>query len=173
MKKFLTLTLIFSFLALSMAVVFAKPPQRMPKARRTFDRSQSRILGVLKANQKDLDITDEQIEQVQNLVFSFKEKTIKMNSEQTLSRLELQKLMQNRENLDYDKIEAILSRTSAARNEMFIERLKLREEIDNVLTPDQREALKAKSREGMRSRGRFFRSRSQQWGPRSRNRIRR
>ena len=173
MKKFLTLTLIFSFLALSMAVVFAQPPQRMPKARRTFDRSQSRILGVLKANQKDLDITDEQIEQVQNLVFSFKEKTIKMNSEQTLSRLELQKLMQNRENLDYDKIEAILSRTSAARNEMFIERLKLREEIDNVLTPDQREALKAKSREGMRSRGRSFRSRLQQWGPRSRNRIRR
>lgn len=173
MKKFLTLTLIFSFLTLSVAIVFAQPQQRMPKARRTFDRSQNRILGVLKANQEDLDITDDQIEQVQNLVFSFKEKTIKMQNENSLSRLELQKLMQDRENLDYDKIKAVLSKTSAARNEMFIERLKLREEIDNVLTPDQREALKDKERIGVRGRFRNLRDQLHQRIPRLRNRIRR
>lgn len=173
MKKILTLALIFSFLALSMAVVFAQPQQRMTRAKRTFDRSQNRILGVLMANQEELGITDEQIEQVQNLVFSFKEKTIKMNVEQSLSRLELQKLMQDRENLDYSKIEAILSKTSAVRNEMFIEGLKLREEINNVLTPEQRDALKAKAKKGIRSRAGNLRNRIPQRIPRSRDRIRR
>ena len=145
----------------------------MPRTKRTFDRSQNRILGVLKANQDELNITDEQMEHVQNLVFSFQEKSLKMQNENSLSRLELQKLMQDRENLDYDKIEAILSKTSAARNEMFIERLKLQEEINNVLTPEQREALKVKTREGIRSRDRNSRGRMQKRFPRLRNRIRR
>jgi Spy/CpxP family protein refolding chaperone len=173
MKKLLAFTLIFSFFILSMADVFAQPQQRMTRARRTFDRSQNRILGVLKANQEELSITDEQIEQIQNLTFAFKEKTIKMNGEQSLSRLELQKLMQNSENLEYDKIEAILSRTSASRNQMFIEGLKLREEISNILTPEQREALKAKTRNVLRSRSRNSRGRLQQRSFRLRNRIRR
>jgi len=164
---------IFSFLVLSVASSFAQPQQKMTRAKRTFDRSQNRILAVLKANQDELNIADEQIEQVQNLVFSFKEKTIKRTSENSLIRLELQKLMQDRENLDYDKIKAILSKTSAARNEMFIEGLKLREEINNVLTQEQREALKAKTRDGMRSRSRNLRDRMQQRNPRLRNRIRR
>ena len=164
---------IFSFLVLSVASGFAQPQQRMTRAKRMFDRSQNRILAVLKMNQDELDITDEQIEQVQNLVFTFKEKTIKRTSESSLNRVELQKLMQNRENLDYNKIKAILSKTSAARNEMFIEELKLREEINNVLTPEQREAFKAKTREGIRSRARNSRGRMQQRSPRLRNRIRR
>lgn len=171
MKKSLTLMVIFSFLVLSAASSFAQPQQRMPRAKRTFDRSQNRILGVLKANQEELNITDEQIEQVQNLVFSFKEKTIKRTSENSLSRLELQKLMQDRENLDYGKIEAILSKTSAARNDMFIEGLKLKEEINNVLTPEQQEALKAKARDGIRSRVRNLRDRMQQRNPRLKNRL--
>ena len=172
MKKGLTLMVIFSFLVLSVASSFAQPQQKMTRAKRTFDRSQNRILAVLKANQDELNIADEQIEQVQNLVFSFKEKTIKRTSENSLIRLELQKLMQDRENLDYDKIKAILSKSSAARNEMFIEGLKLREEINNVLTQEQREALKAKTRDGMRSRSRNLRDRQPQRIPRLRNRIR-
>lgn len=172
MKKFLTLTLIFSFLSLSVAVVFSQPQQRMQRTKRTVDRSQNRILGVLKANQEELNITEEQFEQVQNLVFSFKEKTIKMTSESSLNRLDLQKLMQDRENLDYDKIKAVLAKTSAVRNEMFIEGLKLREEINNVLTPEQREALKAKTRDGIRNRPRNPRGRLQQRFPRFRNPIR-
>jgi Spy/CpxP family protein refolding chaperone len=172
MKKFFTLTLIFSFLSLSVAAVFAQPQQRVQRTKRMVDRSQNRILGVLKANQEDLDITDEQIEQVQNLVFSFKEKTIKMTSESSLNRLELQKLMQDRENLDYNKIKVVLSKTSVVRSEMFIEGLKLREEINNVLTPEQHEALKAKTHDGIRNRSRNPRGRLQQRSPRFRNRIR-
>jgi Spy/CpxP family protein refolding chaperone len=173
MKKFLTLTLIFTFLTLSVAVVFAQPPQRMPRGDRMFERPQNRILAVMKANQEELNITEEQLEQVQNLVFSFQERSLKMRNEDSLSRLELQKVMQDRENLDYDKIKAILSKSSAVRNEMFVERLKLREEINNVLIPEQREALKAKARDSIRNRASDFRDRMQQRIPRPRNRIRR
>ena len=173
MKKILTSMLVFSFSALSVAAVFAQPPQRMSRSRRSFDRPQNRILAVLKTHQEELGITDEQIEQVQNLVFSLQERSIKMRNENSLNRLELQKLIQDRENLDYDKIKAILSKTSAARNEMFIEGLKLREEINNILTPEQREALKAKAHEGMMSRSRIMRDRMRQRYPYWRNRIRR
>jgi Spy/CpxP family protein refolding chaperone len=173
MKKGLTLIVIFSFLVLSVASGFAQPQQRMTRAKRTFDRSQIRILGVLKANQEELNITDEQIEKIQNLVYSHKEKTIKMASENSLSRLELQKLMKDKENLDYTKIKAILTQTSSARTDMFIEGLKLREEISNVLTPEQKDALKAKAKRGIRSRARDLRNRLNQRPPRLRNRIRR
>ena len=173
MKKIWTLTFIFSFLILSVAVVFAQPPQRMPGARRMFDRPQNRILGVLQANKDELNITDEQMERVQNIVFSFKEKAVKRTNENRLNRLELQKLMQDREHVDYDEIEAILAKTASIRNELFIDGLKLREEISNVLTPEQRETLKAIAGEGIRSRARNLRDRLPQRFPGLRNRIRR
>ena len=173
MKKILTGTFVFSFFTLSAAAVFAQPDQRMTRARRMLDRPSNRILVVLKANQEELGITDEQIDQVQTLVFSFREKSVKMQNESRLSRLELQKLMQDRENLDYGKIKALLAKTSASRNGMFIEGLKLREAIDNVLTEEQREALKDISGRGLRSRVRDLRERMPQRFPRLRNRIRR
>ena len=150
MKKLLILTLIAAFLALSVAVVFAQP-QRMARAKRTFDRTQNRILIVLKANQEELGITDEQIIKIQDLTFSLREKSLKIRYENDLDRLKLQKLMQDRENLDYAQIESILAKTSTARNEMFIEGLKLREEVSNVLTPEQQEALKAMANTGVRN----------------------
>lgn len=164
--------LIFSFFAVSVSTAFAQPPQRIARARRMFDRPQYRILGVLKANQEELNITDDQMEQIQNLVLSFREKSLKMQNENRLRRLELQKMMLDRENLDYDKIKAILSESSVVRNEMFIERLKLRDEINSVLTPEQRDALKDKARESRRGRVRDLRDRMQRRFPRMRPRIR-
>jgi Spy/CpxP family protein refolding chaperone len=173
MKKSLTILIVFSFLVLSVASSFAQPQQRMMRSKRSFERPQIRILSVLRANQDELNITDEQIEQIQNLVFAFKEKSLNIRNSASLDRLELQKLMQDRENLDFGKIEAILAKTSAARNEMFIQGLKLREEIGNVLSPEQQEALKAKAKRGIRNRARDLRNRAQQRFPRLRNRIRR
>ena len=72
-----------------------------------------------------------------------------MKNENDLLRLELQKLLQDKENLDYEKIKAILSKTSASRQEMFIQRLKQREEISKILTPEQQEALKAFTKDRM------------------------
>jgi Spy/CpxP family protein refolding chaperone len=173
MKKSLTILIVFSFFVLSVANGFAQPQQRLPREKRPFVRSQNRILIVLKANQEELNISDEQIEQIQHLVFSFKEKSLKKRNAASLDRLELQKLMQDKENLDYGKIEAILAKTSAAKNEMVIEGLKLREEIGNVLTPEQQEALKAKAKRDIRSRARTLRNRAPQRFQRFKNRIRR
>lgn len=148
MKKAKTTLILLSLLIFFAAGSFAQPVQRMLRANRTFDRTPNRILHFLKANQEELEITDSQMEQIQNLVFSHQEKMLKMRSDLDMQHLELQKLMQDRENLDYNRIEAVLSRTSEARAEMFVERLKQREEINKILTPEQRDALKAVVKEG-------------------------
>lgn len=166
---------IFSVLVLFVAIDFAQPQRGMMRARRTFDRSPHRILSVLRANQEELNITDEQIEQIQNLVFSQQEMAIQMKKDSALQRLELQKLMQDKENLDYEKIKAVLSKASAVRQEMFIQRLKQREEITRILTPEQNEALKALIQDRMRERIRSIRPMRDRMQriPRQRGRIRR
>ena len=63
--------------------------------------------------------------------------------------------MQDRENLDYAKIKAALSKSADNRHEMFIHKLKVREEIGNVLTPEQRDALKEMGKDRIGAR-RFF-----------------
>jgi len=142
MKKTLKFSIIFSVIILFTASVFAEPRIRM-RDRDAFDMSHTRILRILQGNQKELKITDNQLEKIKNMVFSFEEKMIKMKNESNLQRLELRKLMQDRKNIDYEKIKGALSKASSYRNNMFIERLKWRNEILNVLTPEQQEALKA------------------------------
>ncbi len=163
MKKAMTYLVFFSLLILFVASSFSQPPQRMTRANRMFDRAPNRILLVLKAHQEELGITESQMEQIKDLVFSHQEKTLKMKSELGLHHLELQKLMQDRESLDYEKIKAILSKTSAARTEMFIERLKQRDEINKILTPEQRDALKAIVQEGFGRRFQRMRDRGQRF----------
>ncbi len=175
MKKGMIVAVIFSVLVLFVASDFAQPRRGMMREMRTFDRSPHRLLAVLKANQEELNITDEQIERIQNLIFSHQEDAIQMKNKSALQRLELQKLMQDRENLDYEKIKAVLSKSSEARQEMFIQRLKQREEISKILTPEQNEALRALTQERMRERVRplrLLRDRMQRF-PRFRDRIRR
>lgn len=153
MKKAITLSVIFSVLILFIAISFAEPQQRMGRRGRGFaNRSPARILTVLKAKQKELKITDSQLEKVKNLAFSFEEKMIKMRSDNSLQRLGLKKLFQDRENLDYDKIKAALSKASSGRHDMVIESLKLREEIGKILTPEQSEALKSMQKDRLKGR---------------------
>ena len=153
MKKAITLFVFFSVLILFTASSFAEPQQRMMRRGKGFtNRSPARILVVLKAKQKELKITDSQIEKIKNLTFSFQEKMIKMRSDGSLQRLEMKKLFQDRENLDYGKIKAALTKASSGRHDMVIERLKLREEIGKVLTPEQSEALKSMQKDRMKGR---------------------
>ena len=99
-----------------------------------------------------------------------------------LENLELRKLLQDKENLDYEKIRASLLKTSNIRNDIFIERLKLGNEIQDILTPEQREAMKAMQEDRLRGRGLFLRGQQRGRGlflrrditprfPRFRNRI--
>lgn len=171
MKKALKLSIVCSVMILFAASVFAQPQRMMMRGKGLMKRSPARILFILKAKQKELKITDSQLEKIKNLVFSLEEKMIEMRSSSSLQGLELRKLLQDKENLDYEKIKAALSEASKIRQDIFIERLKLRDEIQNILTPEQREALKAMRKERLRDRGLFQRGKRFQQFPRFRNRI--
>jgi Spy/CpxP family protein refolding chaperone len=152
MKKAMTFSIIFSVMILLAATVFAQPQRRMMRDEERINRPPLGILHILKANQKELKITDSQLEKIRNLSFSLEEKMIQLHSNISLQRLELRKLLQDEENLNLEKIRAALSKESTIREDMFIERLKTRKQIESILTPEQREALKAMRKEGPRGR---------------------
>jgi len=158
MKKSLMFSVIVSVAVLFTASSFAQPFQGMRRGHRDYGmmrKAPGRILMVLKAYQKELNITDDQLEKIKNLMDSSAEKMVEMENDNNLIQLELRKLLQDRENLDYAKIKVILSKASSNRNEMFILRLKNRDEIKNVLTPEQQEALKEMWTDRMKDRGPF------------------
>jgi Spy/CpxP family protein refolding chaperone len=182
MKKAMTFSVIFPVLILFAATSFAGPQQRIIRRGKGLAvRSPARILTVLRAKQEELKITDSQLDKIKNLAFSFQEKMIKMRSDSSLQRLEMRKLFQDRENLDYDKIKAALSKVSSVRHDMVIESLKIRKEIGKILTPEQREALKSMRKDRLedrrallrRGRGSFLRGDRLQRFPLLRNRIKR
>lgn len=171
MKKGMTSCVVFSVMILFAAGAFAQLQGKMMRGKGMIHKSPSRILHVLKANQKELNITDSQLEKIKNLVFSFEEKMIQMKSDGSLQRLELRKLLEDRENQNYEKIRATLSKASNIRNDMFIERLKLRDEIGNILTPEQRDALKAMQKDRLKERRPFQRGDRFQRFPQFRKRM--
>ena len=141
---------VFSVMILFTTTVFAQPQRGRMIERGFTHHSPERILSVLRANQEELKITEEQLEKIKNIVFSFEEEMIKMRSEGDTLRLELKKIMQDKKNRDYEKIRSSLSRASNIRQDMFIKRLKIRDEIQNVLTSEQQNALK-EMKKGVRS----------------------
>jgi Spy/CpxP family protein refolding chaperone len=170
MKKAKTLLVIFSVLVFCVASSYAQPRQRILRSNRMLDRSPARILVVLKANQEKLGITNEQIKNIEDLGFAFREKMVKMKNDNNLLRLEMQKLMQDKDSRDYEKIKAVLSRTADNRHEIFIEKLKLKENIQNILTEEQKEVLKAMAKDRIKKRMPRVRDRMQRF-PRLRRPI--
>jgi Spy/CpxP family protein refolding chaperone len=168
MKKGMRFAIAASTLLLFAVGSFAQSIPMVKRARAFARPSPTRILLLLKAKKEELKITDSQLEKIQSLVFSFEEKKVKMRSENSIQRLKLRQLLQDKENLDYEKIEAILSKMSGTRQDMFVEGLKLRDEIQNVLTAEQREALK----ESIKKRRFFPRDERIRQLPRMRDRIR-
>jgi len=142
---------------------FAQPIQRARPEMRDrlahMQRSPSSILFVLKARQEELNITKEQLNQIEEMTFAFEEKMIAMESEARTSRLEMKRHMMDRENLDYGKIKTALDKAADKRSEMFIARLMHREDLMNVLTPEQQDALKSMIKDRLRDRRAFLRNR--------------
>ena len=103
--------------------------------------SPTKIYMMLKAKQKDFNITDNQLEQIKTKVFALEEKIIPIESKIKLQRLELKKLLKN-EKKDYEKISALLSKMSGNRQTIFIEGMKTKDAIDSILTPEQHDAIK-------------------------------
>ena len=156
MKEGMKFLIVISTVLVFAASSLAQPNRFMRSDGEFWGRSPARALWLLKAKKDELKITDSQIEKIQNMVFSLEEKMIQMRNQISLERLNLRKLMQEKENLDYENIKAVLSKMSSYKDEMFIERLKLRGEIQNILTPEQREAMKAMIEDRLEKRG-FFR----------------
>ena len=152
MKKTLTVFAIFAAIVLFAVDGFSQPFQGRRGNRDRMNQSPSRILRVLKANQENLKITDAQLKAIEDLTYSFEEKMIDARSKGGKQRLELRKLMQDRGNFDYAKLKEALSSASAHRQDMMIDGLKLRDEIDKVLTPEQKEALKSMRQERFKDR---------------------
>ncbi len=71
MKKTLTVFAIFAIVGLFAVDSFAQSFQGRRGARARMNQSPSRILRVLKANQEDLKITDDQLKAIEDLTYSF------------------------------------------------------------------------------------------------------
>ncbi len=152
MKKTLTVFAMFAVIVLFAVDGFAQTFQGRRGRRDRMNQSPSRILRALKANQEELKITDDQLKAIEDLAYSFEEKMIDARSEGSKQRLELRKLMQDRGNFDYAKLKEALSSASEYRHDMMIDGLKLKDEIDKVLTPEQKEALKSMRQERFKDR---------------------
>jgi Spy/CpxP family protein refolding chaperone len=152
MKKALTVFSIFAVVGLFVVDGFAQSFQGRRPGRTQMNRSSTRMLRVLKAQQEELNITEDQLKAIEDLTYSFEQKRIDARSEASKQRLELRKLKQDRENLDYAKLKETLSKASAHRHDMMIDGLKLRDEIGKILTPEQKEALKSMQQERFKDR---------------------
>lgn len=152
MKKTLTVFSIFAIVGLFAADSFAQRFEGRRMGRIGMNRSPSRILRVLKANQEELKVTEDQLKAIEDLIYSFEEKRIETKNEAGKQRLELRKLMRDPENLDYGQLKIALSKASEYKNDMLIDGLKLRDEIGKILTPEQRKALKTMRLERIKDR---------------------
>lgn len=158
MKKTWTVFVILSALLLFAADSSAQPVPGMRQDRAHMQRSPSRILFIIKAHKEELKVSDEQLKQVEDIVFSFEEQQIAMQSQASSNRLALRKLMSDRENIDFAQIKTAFVKAAEHRADMFISRLKLRDEVTKVLTPEQQGALKSMREERFKDR-RDFRDR--------------
>lgn len=117
------------------------------------------LLMVLQARQEELNISDEQLDKIKDLTLKLEEKRVKRQNALNTQRLEHKKLMMDRENLDYDQLKALLLKDSENKLDLMIESMQLRDEIEAVLTPEQKDALKEMGRDRMGQRRSFMRSR--------------
>jgi len=92
-------------------------------------------------------------------ILKLEEKRVKRQNALNTQRLEHKKLMMDRENLDYDQLKALLLKDSENKLDLMIESMQLRDEIEAVLTPEQKAALKEMGRDRMGQSRSFMRSR--------------
>jgi Spy/CpxP family protein refolding chaperone len=140
----------------------AETPFQGRMQQREFARHRSvGLLRVLETRQEELNISDSQIEKIRGLTLKLEEKRVEQQNMANTMRLEMRKLMSDRDNVDYDQLRALLLKDSANKVDMKIDSMQLSAEIQAVLTPEQKEALKSltQERRGLRRRG-FNRNRT-------------
>lgn len=172
MKKVTTIFFMLAGIFVFVGSAFAQPQQRAFREPGFRKQRPGRILMVLKAKQEELSITDEQLDKIKNLQLKQEEKMVAHKNKMNELQLEMKKLMVE-ETKDYEKIQGVLSKISDSRNQQFIARLKHKEEVHDVLTPEQREALKEAAKDRQRQGRRSFRGKQQRRFPANRRGFKR
>ncbi len=98
--------------------------------------SPMRLYRVLSLYKDKLNVTDNQLEKIKSLGFYLEEKQVKLTNANRTLRLKLREELAN-EKVNYNAVKEIMSKISQNRTELFIERLKAKEEIKKILTPEQ------------------------------------
>ncbi len=170
MRKTALILLVFAGV-LSLSVVAISQSPKMGQRPRDFTRSeQGRLLGILDARKEELKITDKQLAKIKDLQMMLGEKRVEHQNNANTQRLELKKWQTNTDKRDYDTLRTLLNKRAQARTDMLISQIQMREQVFNVLTEEQREALKANNHQMGRERGPSRDQRRRQQGrfPRSR-----
>jgi len=168
-KKTLVFTVIILFGLASLSLGAPQPVRRNFRARMV--QPGWGLLKMLEARQQELGVTNDQLQKIQNLVNAYEEKMIDLKSQMSKYRLEMRNLFWVRENVNLNQLRKALDEAAKFRQEMIIQRIQLRQEINSILTPDQRNALQKMWQEFGGRRDAFLRqgrAQRQPWGRRGR-----
>jgi len=165
MKHTVKMVGIFGMTALLAIPGFAQVGSRMQGRNMRAPRMQNGMMVMLKARQSELKLTDKQLASIQGLVDAHRKAEVDMQREAALQRLEIQKLSRDRVDMDLDLYRKSLEKASALRISGQLARLRLHQDINKVLTVEQRDVLKRilsktgtfRGRDGRFTRGRTFR----------------
>ncbi|MBN1271974.1 MAG: Spy/CpxP family protein refolding chaperone [Candidatus Aminicenantes bacterium] len=173
MKKGIIVLLVVLLTGVLMAEGFAQPFRGRIDRRPMSNRDVGGFLWILRQNQEELNITDEQMNKIKGLMDEFEKSMLKMRQTNQTLQLELRQLIRE-ENRDYALLRKTMEKISSGRHDMVIAGMKLRDEMINILTPEQKEKLKEMRQDRMLgSRGMFRRDMGFRRFPHRLNRFRR
>lgn len=144
--------LLFTAGTLAQAPRFGMMRQGMRQGRGMMGPGITGLYRALKANQEELKITDSQLAKIKDIMFAYEETMVKSKNAANIQALEMKKLM-TAEQKDYKKIKAALSRMSDIRHDTLIAGIKAKDDVMNILTPEQQEALKSLAKNRRAGRG--------------------
>lgn len=147
----------------------AKRGPFLPRARRNDRPSSFFRLAFLRDHQDELNISDEQLQQIEELTFQMEEIRIKQQSMAAENRLKMKKNLME-ESRDYARIESLMNQNAENRNRVIVEGMKIRDRMESVLTQEQLDALRETAREELSQRRPLLRERLSHELPRLRER---
>jgi Spy/CpxP family protein refolding chaperone len=154
MKNRLFVRTILISALLVFTVSLTAQPRMGRRQGRQFTRPRSGgLLMVLKAKQQELNVTDDQLARITDLQEKLEKQSVEHRNAMNTQRLELRQGMRDKENIDFEELKAQLSKNAQARIDFQITKMKLQAEIANVLTDEQKAALKTMRQDRIR-RGR-------------------
>jgi Spy/CpxP family protein refolding chaperone len=169
--------LVIGFLVFATSLT-AQPHMGRRQARQFTRPRSGGLLMALKARQEELSVTDDQLAQIKELQGRLEEQTVEHRNNMNTLRFKLKQSLRDKESRDYDSLKAQLTKNAQAHIDFRVTQMKLRAEIADVLTEEQKDSLRKMRRAGMRQdrgniRGRNPRLDARERMPRQAPRIRR